>query len=155
MPVIHLETLIRAPIELCFDSALNVDVHVASTSGLHGRAVAGITHGMMKLDDEVTWEAVHLGILQRLTSRITALERPRMFVDEMQRGAFKSWRHQHFFEAQAEGTLMTDHVTYASPLGLLGHLVDTLYLENYMKRFLVAHNKDFKKLLEAQSQTAF
>jgi ligand-binding SRPBCC domain-containing protein len=150
MPIIHLKTFIRAPIELCFDSALNVDVHVASTSGLHGRAVSGITHGIMKLGDEVTWEAVHLGILQRLTSQITEHERPRMFVDEMQRGAFKSWRHQHLFEAQADGTLMIDHVIYSSPLGLLGHLVDALYLENYMKRFLIAHNKDFKKILETR-----
>lgn len=152
MPVIHLETLIKAPIELCFDLALNVDIHMASTSGMHGRAVAGVTSGGMKLGDEVTWEATHFGMRQRLTTKITAYDRPRMFIDEMQRGAFKSWKHQHLFASTPDGTLMTDHVVYSSPLGLLGQLADALFLEDYMRRFLSSHNEDFKKTVEARYQ---
>lgn len=152
MPVIHLETLVKAPIELCFDLALNVDIHMASTSGMHGRAIDGVTSGGMKLGDEVTWEATHFGIRQRLTSKITAYDRPRMFIDEMQRGAFKSWKHQHLFASTPDGTLMTDYVTYASPLGFLGQLADALFLEDYMRRFLSSHNEDFKKIVEARYQ---
>ena len=77
MPIIRLETFIHAPVELCFDLSRNVDVHMASTNHTGERAVAGVTSGMMSLGDEVTWEARHFGILQRLTSKITAFERPR------------------------------------------------------------------------------
>ncbi|HVG31727.1 MAG TPA: SRPBCC family protein [Pyrinomonadaceae bacterium] len=150
MPTIHLETLIRAPIELCFDLARSVDVHMASTNHTGERAVSGVTSGMMNLNDEVTWEAKHFYVRQRLTSRITAMERPRMFVDEMQRGAFKRWHHLHTFEPRNGGTLMLDEVDYESPLGILGLIADRLFLEKYMTRLLVVRNAHIKRVAETQ-----
>jgi ligand-binding SRPBCC domain-containing protein len=154
MPFIRLETIIAAPIELCFDLSRDLDVHMASSGATGERAVAGVTSGMVKLGDEVTWEATHLGVRQRLTSRIIAYERPRMFVDEMLRGAFKRWHHTHLFEQQAGGTLMIDEVDYASPLWLLGGLVDLLYLKNYMRRFLLRRNAHIKIAAENKSAAA-
>ncbi|MBA3767215.1 MAG: SRPBCC family protein [Acidobacteria bacterium] len=150
MPTIHLETFIRAPVELCFDLSRSVDVHMASTSNTGERAVAGVTSGMMNLGDEVTWEATHFWTRQRFTSRITAMERPRMFVDEMQRGAFKRWHHRHTFVAQGDGTVMSDEADYAAPLGLLGRIADHLFLKRYMARLLTVRNAHIKKVAEAQ-----
>ncbi|HEY0006112.1 MAG TPA: SRPBCC family protein [Pyrinomonadaceae bacterium] len=152
MPSIHLETFIRAPVELCFDLARSVDVHMASTNQTSERAIAGVTNGMMSLNDEVTWEATHFGIRQRLTSKITAFERPRMFVDQMQRGAFKYWHHTHLFESLAGGTLMIDDADYASPLGLLGQIVDKLLLESYMTRLLIRRNSHLRKVAEEEAR---
>ncbi|MGB9180237.1 MAG: SRPBCC family protein [Pyrinomonadaceae bacterium] len=149
MPTIRLETFIKAPIELCFDLARDVEVHIASTSVTEERAVAGVTSGLMDLDDWVTWEAKHLGVRQRLTSKITQMERPRMFVDEMQRGAFKSFRHLHLFETKDGGTLMKDEMTFVSPFGPLGKVADRMFLENYMRRFLIVHNDYIKNLAES------
>ena len=154
MPTIRLETFIKAPITLCFDLARNVEVHMASTSMTGERAVAGTTSGLLGLNDWVTWEAKHLGVRQRLTSKITALERPRMFVDEMQRGAFKSFHHLHLFEEKDGGTLMKDEMTFVSPFGTLGRVVDRVFLENYMRRFLIIHNDYIKNLAEAKSLEA-
>jgi hypothetical protein len=39
-------------------------------------AVAGVTAGLIGPDDEVTWQATHFGIRPKLTSRITAYNRP-------------------------------------------------------------------------------
>lgn len=153
MPVIRLETFIQAPVELCFDLARDVEAHTASTAETGERAVAGVTSGLLGLHDEVTWEAKHLGVRQRLTSRITAMERPRMFVDEMQRGAFKSLRHLHLFEQKEGGTLMIDELTFASPFGPLGRLVDALFLEGYMRRFLMKHNEYIKRVAEERAAT--
>ena len=152
MPLIKLETYIDAPPELCFDLARDVEVHMASTAETEERAVAGVTSGLMELNDEVTWEAKHLGVRQRLTSRITALERPRMFVDEMQRGAFKHLRHLHLFLPDGGGTRMIDELTFASPFGLVGRLVDWLFLENYMRRFLIKHNEHIKRVAEKEKR---
>lgn len=154
MPIIHLETFIKAPVELCFDLARSVDIHMASTSYTGERAISGVTSGMMSLNDEVTWEATHFGTRQRLTSKITAFDRPRMFVDEMQRGAFKYWRHTHLFESLDEGTLMIDDADYASPLGLLGRIVDQLLLERYMTRLLITRNNHIKRVAEEQARHA-
>ncbi len=94
--------------------------------------------GLMGLNDEVTWEAVHLGIRQRLTSRITIFERPYYFRDSMMRGAFKRFDHDHLFEHHDGLTTMKDVFDYTSPLGLLGKLADWLVLEHYMERLLRA-----------------
>lgn len=147
MPTIHLETFIAAHAELCFDLCLDVNFHERAG---HGRAVEGVTSGRMKLGDTVTWEAVHFLVRQRLTSRIVACERPRMFVDEMQRGAFARWRHAHRFAERPGGTLMIDDVDFASPLGVLGRIADAVLLKGYMTRFLVHHNRYFKRVAESE-----
>ena len=154
MPSIHLETFILAPVERCFDLARNIDVHTAATSPLNHRAVAGVTSGLINLGEEVTWEASFLGLRQHLTSRIVAMDEPRMFTDEMQRGPFKRWRHTHLFDAQKGWTRMSDRVEFASPLGILGALVDMLFLKSYLTRFLIAHNNGIKKLAEGPPRGA-
>jgi len=67
MPLIELSTLISAPRERVFDLARSIDGHQDSTEGTHERAIAGRTSGLIGLDDEVTWEARHLGLRQWLT----------------------------------------------------------------------------------------
>lgn len=148
MPKFRIETTIMAPVEVCFDLSRDIDVHMDSMGLTNERAVAGVTSGMVELSDTVTWEGTHLGVRQRLTSKITAFDRPRMFIDDMQRGAFHHWHHEHWFEAREGGTLMTDVVDYASPLGILGRIVDAIYLEDYVRRFLIRRNEHIKTVAE-------
>jgi ligand-binding SRPBCC domain-containing protein len=100
MPRIVVETLIFASQERCFDLARDVRVHEQTTGKSKERVVEAPEDGLLDLGDEVTFEAVHFGIRQRLTSKIVAYERPREFTDQMQKGAFKSLRHTHRFEAK-------------------------------------------------------
>jgi ligand-binding SRPBCC domain-containing protein len=149
MSKIHLETFIAAPAETCFDLCLNVNAHERAG---HGRAVAGVTSGQMFQGDTVTWEGEHFFVRQRLTSKIVAYERPRMFVDEMQRGALAHWRHTHHFVERQGGTLMLDDVDFGAPFGVLGKLADALLLNGYMTRFLTRGNAHFKREAEAQAR---
>lgn len=148
MRIIHLETQISAPIDLVFDMARDVDVHTRTVPHTRERA-SGMTDGRrVGPNDTVTFEAVHFGIRQPLTARITAFEPPTLFADEMVQGAFHSLRHTHQFEANAEGTLMRDCLEFTSPLGLLGRIADRLFLEGYMRRFLQTRNANLKRLCE-------
>ena len=70
MPVISYEVYINAPIEVCFDLTRDVEIHTKTTAKTKERAVAGVTSGLMEEGDQVTWEAVHLGIKQKLTAKI-------------------------------------------------------------------------------------
>jgi ligand-binding SRPBCC domain-containing protein len=151
MPTIEIETLIRAPVELCFDLSVDVDVHQQSVAATSERAVAGVTSGRMALGDEVTWVARHLGRTRRLSSRITEYQRPTRFVDEMLSGPFKSFRHVHTFVATGEGTLMMDCFEYRSPLGVIGRLADVVFLERYMRRLLNMRNGHIKVVAEGSS----
>jgi ligand-binding SRPBCC domain-containing protein len=155
MRPIRLETVIAAPIGDCFSLSLSVDAHAASMRGSGERAIGGVTSGVMKLGDSVTWRARHFGIVFRMTSAITEYQSPSRFVDEQQRGPFRRWRHEHTFAALADGqTRMTDVVEFQSPLGLLGYLADGLVLNRYMPHLLRQRNSWLKTTLEA-SASAF
>jgi ligand-binding SRPBCC domain-containing protein len=154
MPTIRLETSIDAPLERCFDLSLNVDLHHHSVAHTHERPIAGVTSGVMKLGDTVTWEAVHFGIKQHLTSKITAYERPYRFTDEMIRGTFQEIIHIHEFFPQSSGTLMIDLFTFRAPLGILGRLAEILVLTRYTKGLLLIRNRYLKQVAEAGTDAA-
>ncbi|GER91417.1 hypothetical protein KDW_55790 [Dictyobacter vulcani] len=154
MALIHLETFIQAPAARCFDLSLNVDAHSQSLSKSHERPVAGVTSGMMKLGDTVTWEATHFGIRQHLTSEITVYKRPTRFTDEMVKGAFHEIKHSHEFVPQSEGTLMIDEFRFRAPLGVLGRLAEMLFLTQYMKKQLLIRNAYLKQTAEAEEVRA-
>jgi ligand-binding SRPBCC domain-containing protein len=149
MPTITLVTRIAAPIELAFDLARSIDLHQESTAHTHERAIAGRTSGLIGLGEEVTWEATHFGIRQRLTARITRFDRPRHFRDTMVSGAFRRFDHDHDFVADGQGTVMTDTFDYTAPLGLLGRLADGMFLERYMQRLLMQRNQVIRRVAEA------
>ena len=150
MPIIRLETTINVPLQTCFDLARSIDLHPKTTAWTRERAVAGRTTGLFGAGDVVTFEAVHLGVRQRLSSRMTEFEPPFVFADEMTRGAFRSLTHRHeFAPLPGGGTRMTDTLTFTSPLGLLGRVADALFLERYMRRFLLARNRELKRIAES------
>ncbi len=144
MPTIHLETSIHAPITRCFDLSRSIDLHKISTVGTHEESIAGVTHGLIGQGESVTWRAKHFGIYFTLTSKITACEPPYRFVDEQVTGPFQSFRHVHLFEEINGATLMKDEFQFTTPFGILGRLVDALFLKRYMHRFLEKRNETIK-----------
>lgn len=149
MALIQLTTRIATPIERVFDLARSIDAHIASTSQTNEKAVAGRTSGLMEAGETVTWEATHLGIRQRLTVRMTQLERPHVFEDEMVSGAFASMRHLHRFEAQGGETIMSDRFEFRAPLGPLGRIAEILFLKSYMRSLLIKRNSYIKQMAES------
>jgi ligand-binding SRPBCC domain-containing protein len=154
MTTVVVETRIAAPIELCFDLARDVDAHLKTSSSTGERAVAGKTSGLLELGDVVTFEAVHFGLRQRLTSRIVEFERPHRFVDEMVSGAFASLRHVHDFVVEETSVLMRDTLTWRSPLGFLGVIADRLLVEQHMRRFMVRKQSELKVYAERLARGA-
>jgi ligand-binding SRPBCC domain-containing protein len=148
MPIIETSLFIAAPVDVCFDLARNIGAHMLSTAKTRERAIAGRTSGLIDLGETVTWEAVHFGIRQRLTVKITEFDRPNRFVNEMVRGAFKRFRHVHTFAPQDNDTLMCDAFDFTSPLGPLGLIADRLFLTGYMRAFLVERNLHLKRMAE-------
>lgn len=148
MPVITLETPIKANPFLVFDLSRSIDLQSKYVTGSDEKAVAGRTCGLINLGETVTYSGKHLGVRQQLTSKLTEFDRPHFFADEMQKGAFKSLRHEHHFNATEEGTLMRDVFDFESPLGILGKFANTLFLKSYMTNFLKNRNKVIKEFAE-------
>lgn len=150
MPKIELTTYINSTIEICFDLATSIDLHKLSTSRTNEQAIAGTTSGLIKLNETVTWEATHFGIRQQLTSKITAYDRPFHFRDEQIKGAFKSIKHDHYFEKNGNEIIMKDVFEFESPYGIFGQLFNNLILTKYLTKFLIIRNNLIKDFAESE-----
>ena len=148
MAIIRLATTIKAPIERCFDVSRDIQIHELSTRETNERAIAGKTSGLCELGDEITWEATHFGVKQRLTVKITKMNRPYSFEDIMLKGAFKSMRHEHQFKSEQNHTIMEDVFIYEVPLLALGRIFDRFVLQKYMTKFLQTRNLIIKEVSE-------
>lgn len=155
MSIIEIELTVNAPVERVFDLARCIDLHEATMSKYKEKAIGGVTKDLIGIGESVTWEATHFGIKQKLTSKITAFERPKYFRDSMVTGAFRRFDHDHFFEQSGEQTLMKDVFNYDSPLGILGKIADALFLEKYMREMLAERNCLIKKIAESDDWRKF
>lgn len=88
---------------------------------------------------------------QRLTAKISEMDEPYTFTDVMVKGAFHSFTHRHCFIGKDNGTIMKDHFEYHSPFGIIGQLADKLFLEKYMRNFLVSRANELKKIAETET----
>lgn len=148
MPRIELNTEINAPINVVFDLSRSIDFHLKSLEQTGEKAISGKTSGLIGLNESVTWSAKHFGIRQHLTSKVTVMDRPDIFVDEMTQGAFKYFCHQHLFLEENNKTLLVDIFEFETPLGILGKMANRLFLKNYMERLLMERNEHLKEIAE-------
>lgn len=150
MARIHLTTFIAAPAERVFNLSRSINLHSISTAHTNERAIAGVTNGLIKLNETVTWQARHLFKTRQHTSKITAMESPVFFVDEMTKGDFKSFRHEHHFKPVDNGSIMIDILEFESPYGSVGKFFNSIYLKKYLENFLIKRNNTIKEYAETQ-----
>jgi ligand-binding SRPBCC domain-containing protein len=146
---IRIETEIRASAERCFDLARSVSAHLSSTEQTRERVVSPIASDLLRPGDVVTWEATHLGVRQRLTSKVTAFDRPRYFEDEQTNGPFAAFWHRHEFKDKAGTTVMTDLVRYRAPFGPIGLLAELTFLDRYLRAFFERRAAYLRALAES------
>jgi ligand-binding SRPBCC domain-containing protein len=149
MPNIHLTTFIAAPLERVFDLSRSIDLHKKSMAQTGEQAVAGTTMGLIGAGETVTWKAKHLMKTRIMKIRISEMNRPLSFVDEMVEGDFKSFRHQHHFKQIDNGIFMIDIVDFESPYGKLGTLVNSIYLTKYLRTLLESRNEFIRNFAES------
>ncbi len=78
---------------------------------------------------------LHLhGVPLGWTSQIEVWEPGRQFVDRALRSPFALWHHRHRFAAAGEGTIVSDEVHYAPPLGWLGELAHPVLVARDLER---------------------
>ncbi|GAA4271353.1 SRPBCC family protein [Aquimarina gracilis] len=152
MTTIKLQTYIKAPAEDVFNLSRNIDFHILSAKNTNEKAIAGKAFGLIGLNETVTWKGKHFG--QHLThqSKITLFKFPTHFTDEMIKGNFRLFKHQHFFNTSSNITEMIDILDYQTPYGILGKIFDRFILKKYLTNFLVTRNRSIKSHLESKRQ---
>jgi len=148
MKHIHLTTFIKAPILRVFDLSRSISLHKLSMQQNKENAISGITSGLIKLGESVTWESIHLGKKSVMVMKITEMESPSLFVEKQIMGQFKAFKHQHFFKPVDNGTILIDYIDYQPPFGIIGAILEKLFLDNYIKNLLQNKNEFIKKYAE-------
>ena len=148
MTTIHLNTKIKAPKQVVFDLSRDIDVHQQSTFKSNEKAIAGVTSGLINYNETVTWRGKHFGVYLTHKSRITAMDLYDYFVDEMEEGKFKSFKHEHFFSEENGITIMVDNLQYQTPYSIFGKLFDLIILKRHLRNFLLERNSILKDLAE-------
>ena len=154
MSNIHLTTFIAAPIERVFDLSRSISLHKISTAHTKEEAIAGVTTGLINATETVTWRAKHLFKTRIYTSIISEMQLPNFFIDEMQKGDFKSLKHEHHFKQVDNGTIMIDVLNFESPYGIIGKWFNTIYLKKYLQRFIEQRNVVIKEYSETEKWKA-
>jgi ligand-binding SRPBCC domain-containing protein len=148
MTTIHLSTFIEAPIDRVFDLSRSIDLHKKAMDHTNEEAIAGTTSGLIDLDQTVTWKAKHLFKTRFLKSRITSMKKPDSFIDEQVVGDFKSYKHEHYFKAVKNGTIVIDFIHFVTPYGKLGQLFNKLYLNKYLTDLIELRNAVIREYAE-------
>jgi len=154
MPHMHLTTFIAAPVERVFDLSRSINLHQISTADTNEKAIAGVINGLINKDETVTWQARHLFKTRQFTSKITAMQSPNFFIDEMVKGDFKSFHHEHHFKATGNGTIVIDKLKFETPYGIFGKLLNNVFLKSYLEKLLIKRNEVIKNYAETQKWKA-
>lgn len=150
MEIIRLATWIDAPVERCFQLSLSIDLHVASAQSTHEKAVAGVTSGLIREGETVTFQGRHLGLRRRHTSRIQIVRPFSHFRDVMEAGSFRHFEHDHHFAAMDDGTRIRDEIRFSLPWGPLGRVANRLYVRRHLVKFLTERNTSLKRVAESE-----
>ncbi len=81
------------------------------------------------------------GYRLRWWTLISTYDPPHSFVDEQIKGPYKLWHHTHRFRAVEGGTMISDEVKYALPLGLLGRTAHALFVRRQLKGIFAYREK--------------
>jgi len=86
------------------------------------------------------------GFTTNWVTEITHVSEGKYFVDEQRFGPYRMWHHEHHFEAQGEGVLMTDRVSYKLPFGWLGKLAHALFVKRQLQQIFAFREEFLDKM---------
>ena len=70
----------------------------------------------------------------------------------IERGPFRSFHHEHVFEALEGATRMIDRIRFDTPLGPIGRLVEGAQLRSYMGKLIAVRSGYLKAEAERRSR---
>lgn len=146
-----LERVIPAPPEAVFAASLDPALHVESMARFGETMLQGPPDGVFAEGSTVTWRARHFGVPFHLTTLVYGIEVPKRFCDRQVKGPFGDFHHEHEFLEHPDGTLMRDTVTFHSPFGPIGALVDRVVMREYMRRLISERNEIMAGAVEDRS----
>ncbi len=81
-------------------------------------------------------------------AEIKHIREQRSFVDEQRIGPYNLWYHYHELNQEENGVRITDRVYYKIPFGILGELINTLFVQKTLERIFDYRKEKVREILE-------
>lgn len=139
MPQAHtLKTIQKLPISIdaaweFFSNPANLAKITPSNLGFK---ILSQHHGSVMYPGQIIEYTVKplLGIPLYWMTEITQVSDKKFFIDEQRYGPYSLWHHQHHFKVIDGGVEMTDIVHYKIPLGFIGNIANSLYIQGELRK---------------------
>lgn len=112
-----------------FKDPRNLETITPPWMGFH---ILGSTHEEVQLGTRIRYRLRVNGIPMGWESLIAEYEEGELFADQMLRGPYRRWYHQHRFREVEGGVEILDQVDYELPLGPLGRLAHWLLVRRQL-----------------------
>ena len=120
-------------------------LEVLTPSRLHFR-VLSVTPAPIRKGTIIAYSFRLHGLPLRWTSEIVEWDPPHRFIDLQLSGPYKLWHHEHRFEARDGGTLITDTVRVALPMGFLGELAYKIKVQSDLRQVFSFRQEKIRSL---------
>lgn len=155
MPIFERSIEIDAPIQSVY--AFHLDTRNAARIASEGQEFISITGDFpLQLNGEVELKVKMKPLpgVQTWVVRVTELAEPILVVDEMLKGPFAKFRHEHrFAPTDSGGTLLTDHIEWVLPGGIAAKAIEPIAKSQLEKSF-DQRQAATKAILEADARAA-
>ena len=91
------------------------------------------------------------GIKLHWVTEITHVKENDFFVDEQRFGPYQFWHHKHYLKAVAGGVEMTDVLHYKLPFGVIGKLVNALFVKRKVTQIFDFRYKKLDELFNSKN----
>jgi len=103
---------------------------------------------LVESGSRIAFKVQAYGVVQKIEHEITAVERPRLIVEEQIKGPMKAWRHEHHLESHDGGVRMTDRVIFEPPGGMLGFLVKESTILDGLEDGFIHREQELRRLVQ-------
>jgi uncharacterized protein len=142
---IHKEMLVKAPIEKVFEFFTKPENLLKLTPPSMKMQILTPVPLQMSSGSIIDYALSPSCLPLRWTAFISEFSPPRRFVDTQLRGPYTYWHHTHSFQKKGKYTQIIDDVNYAMPLGYIGILTHTLFVERQLKNIFMYREKYLKE----------
>lgn len=126
-----------------FSSPGNLSLITPSRMGF--RITSGIP-AMMYPGQIITYRVSPFwGFTTNWVTEITHVSPNRFFVDEQRIGPYLLWHHEHHFDKQGDGILMSDRVYYRLPFGVLGKVAHAVFVRRQLEKIFLFRETYLRK----------
>lgn len=133
MPVLHFTNFVEAPIEVVFGLSRSVSIYKIAFQKNKVWPVAGITFGLIREGEMITWEMKFLFKKRIFSIKVFEMKINSHFEEKIINNEFIDLRHEHFFKATKNGTIIIDRIDYRIKNGLLRNLINKFVVSFFEK----------------------